>query len=88
MKGWQGTGRLMTSVTFYLCANSVTVNYTVRVVLMAKAVPHLGRVLIVLLAVPLHPLPVVVVPTPDSFFEAETVARAFFRIPKNFFWIF
>ena len=65
--GWKDTGRLMISVTFYLYANSVTVNYIVRVLLMAKLLPLLEGVLIVLLAVPLHPLSVVVVPSPDSF---------------------
>ena len=38
MKGWKDTGRLMISVTFYLYANSVTVNYTVRVLLMNKRI--------------------------------------------------
>ena len=65
--GWKDTGRLLISVTFNLYANSVTVNYTVRVLLMAKLLPLLEGVLIVLLAVPLHPLSVVVVPPPDSF---------------------
>lgn len=39
--GWKDTGRLMISVTFYLYANSVTVNYTVRVQLMAKLLPQI-----------------------------------------------
>ncbi len=57
----------MISVTFYQYANSVTVNYTVRVLPMAKLLPLLEGLLIVLLEVPLHPFPDVVVPPPDSF---------------------
>ena len=67
MKGWIGTGRLLISVTFYQYANSVTVNYTVRVLPMAKLLPHLEGILIVVLEVLLHPFPDVVVPPPDSF---------------------
>ena len=59
--------RFMIPLTYYLYANCVTVNYIVRVLLMAKLLPLLEGVLIVLLAVPLHPLSVVVVPPPDSF---------------------
>ena len=87
MKGWIGTGRLLISVTFYLYANSVTENYTVRVLLMAKTVPYLERVLIVLLAVLLHLLPDVVLPPPDSFLKRKRSLRALFSVFENFILI-
>ena len=37
MKGWKDTGRLMISVTFYLYANSVTVSFIARVLLVSEA---------------------------------------------------
>ena len=83
MKGWKDTGRLLISVTFYLCANSVTENYTVRVQPMAKLLAHLEGVLIVLLAVPLHPFPKVVLPPTDSFLKRKWSFRALFSDFEN-----
>ena len=63
----------MISVTFYLYANSVTVNYIVRVLLMAKLIPLLEGVLIV--------------PPPDRKKAPQGSLRALFSVSEKFILI-
>ena len=85
MKGWKDTGRLMISVTFYLYANSVTVNYTVRVLLMAKLLPLLEGILIVFLPVLVLPISEAVVTHQIAFQRKSGRSVRYFPIPsKNF----
>jgi hypothetical protein len=81
--GWKDTGRLMISVTFYLYANSVTVNYTVRVLLMAKLLPLLEGVLIVFL--PVLPISEAVVTHQIAFWRKIGRSVRYFPIPSKKF---